>query len=348
MEQKKWLSNEINLAFRQTLNDNVDTANRNQQQTNQRIQENSSRIENIILAHQDNNHYEVVDARVGRTGKVHATLKARLDSEQAEMSTSTSALQAALEQLQASHGQLSERVNQLTGDLSRNLNVFVSTGGHDSTGDGSEQKPFRTIQRAVNSIPLINAGTVTIEIESGTYLEDIKVIGFKAQSFELRAGNFGLSDPSAGNTDVFVRSIAFIDCQGYCKAAGLTFTDVRNTDNIVNVDVPKQVGALFLRCTYGALEFCRFAENTRSTEYAAVMVNGGMGSIYRNHFQNQETAIESVYMASTRVTSSNTGTGNNLVLRCNSAIVFASGVVITGTTARQSVSAGQIFTASSS
>lgn len=63
--------------------------------------------------------------------------------------------------------------------LTDNVTVYVATTGSDTTGDGSVSKPFKTIQKAVDSIPLHLGGyTATIDIANGTYNERVAIQGF--------------------------------------------------------------------------------------------------------------------------------------------------------------------------
>lgn len=68
--------------------------------------------------------------------------------------------------------------------LTSGLNIYVSTSGNDTTGDGSQSKPFRTIQKAVDSIPpVLNGKVVKIRVSAGIYDEDVIIAG--------KAGSFG-------------------------------------------------------------------------------------------------------------------------------------------------------------
>ena len=72
---------------------------------------------------------------------------------------------------------LDSKANVLTKDVT----LYVdSTTGNDSTGDGSSAKPFKTIQKAVNSVPKVLGGhTATILTASGTYEEVVAVDGYQ-------------------------------------------------------------------------------------------------------------------------------------------------------------------------
>lgn len=51
--------------------------------------------------------------------------------------------------------------------------------GSDDTGDGTQSKPYKTIQKAINSLPKVLSGyNATINISSGTYNEAVVIDGF--------------------------------------------------------------------------------------------------------------------------------------------------------------------------
>lgn len=84
---------------------------------------------------------------------------------------------------------LDSKASVLTEDVT--LYVNGSTG-NDSTGDGSSAKPFKTVQKAVNSLPkLLNTHTATISIAAGWYVEVLRVSGFQGGSLVL--GDAGVS-----------------------------------------------------------------------------------------------------------------------------------------------------------
>ena len=65
--------------------------------------------------------------------------------------------------------------------LTEDVTLYVNgTTGDDSTGDGSSAAPYKTVQKAVDSLPKqLNAHTATISIAAGTYAEDLQVNGFQ-------------------------------------------------------------------------------------------------------------------------------------------------------------------------
>ena len=64
--------------------------------------------------------------------------------------------------------------------LTEDVTLYVNgSTGNDSTGDGSSAKPYKTVQKAVNSIPKVLGGhTAAISITAGYYTEHLEVDGF--------------------------------------------------------------------------------------------------------------------------------------------------------------------------
>lgn len=62
--------------------------------------------------------------------------------------------------------------------LTANTYLYVSPSGSDTTGDGSQSNPFRTIQHAVDMIPpVLNGKRLEIRLAPGVYDEDVTIKG---------------------------------------------------------------------------------------------------------------------------------------------------------------------------
>ena len=69
-----------------------------------------------------------------------------------------------------------EADNRFAEKLTRDITVYVATTGNDSTGDGSELKPYKTINYALSRIPKnLNGFTATVNVAEGTYKEDVRI-----------------------------------------------------------------------------------------------------------------------------------------------------------------------------
>lgn len=97
-------------------------------------------------------------------------------------------------------------------------NYYVSTTGDDNTGDGSQERPFRTIQRACVVIPRLITNIFNIIILDGTYE------GFSLYSI----GGSGLVNikSNSGNRDnVIVSHCDFNHCENTVVLDGITINN---------------------------------------------------------------------------------------------------------------------------
>lgn len=62
--------------------------------------------------------------------------------------------------------------------LKQSLSVYVDGVNGNDSNSGTQQAPFKTINAALNSIPTVLIGTVTINIAAGTYVEDVAIDHF--------------------------------------------------------------------------------------------------------------------------------------------------------------------------
>lgn len=83
--------------------------------------------------------------------------------------------------------------------------IYVSTSGNDAAGDGSEVTPFATIQHAINSVSKnLNNRTITINIASGTYTEDVEISGFYSGSLRIACANVIINTLSVYESNVII------------------------------------------------------------------------------------------------------------------------------------------------
>ena len=83
--------------------------------------------------------------------------------------------------------------------LTENVTVYVSTGGNDLTGDGTNAAPYATIQKAIDSLPKwLDGHMAMISIAAGIYEEKIELDGFQGGIVEV--GVYGRSVTVRGIT----------------------------------------------------------------------------------------------------------------------------------------------------
>lgn len=342
MALKKWLRNQLGRDEKEIFNDNVEETEKQFGSLTTQLTAVKERINNLVLGSGGSSPNEVVDARTDEKGNSYPTIKGRIDA-------GIAAVVASVEQLTQGQGTNASALNVLSNRLSLlysadggSKNIYVSSAvGNDVTGDGSQSKPYKTIQRAVNTIPLISTVEYFIELEPGIYLEDVVIKDIQSKSLYVRGTNQATVIAKNGSTGVFVRSISFRDCQAYCAVVGLTQTDAANSQNFI---VSGELGWIsFDRCQYGVVNNCRADENTKALVYAAVYYSVTPGRTYGSHLANQYFAFRANFMAQVELDSTNAGTGNNFVITCARATVYASGVAVTGTTKINKYAAGQVY-----
>lgn len=102
-------------------------------------------------------------------------------------------------------GVIVKQSGALLGSLFNDTTFYVATTGSDTTGDGSSSNPFRTIQRAVNTLPQdLGSWTATIIIANGTYPETVTISGFHRGKLVLCSNT-----PTMISSDVVITRLRF-------------------------------------------------------------------------------------------------------------------------------------------
>lgn len=334
----KLIKNRISSEWKKVFNDNVDYLNGLETKVNQKDQATNSRIDNLVLQSGGDSPNEVVDARTNGSGEKYATLRARLNAgeqlTEQELVEVNRLITGQSEQI----GQLEKTIQELYGGNGGVIDIYVSADqGNDTTADGTESKPFKTIQAAINSLPLLSTTKFYIYVEPGVYLEDVVINNITSALLEIVATNNSITDAATGDTGVYVRSMAFNDCKMYCAVRGFTQTDVANSDKFI----------YFLGASYGAVDNCRAAQNSKDIYFyrAYNWERCVAGAIYRSYAANQYVAVSAMFCSAMRINPTLSGDGNNIVVRSEGSIVFkASSASISGTTAESKSYGGQVFT----
>lgn len=108
-----------------------------------------------------------------------------------------------------------EEIKYLTGDTT----LYVSASGSDSSGDGTEESPFESIQYALDSLPKnLNDYAVTVNVAGGTYTEDVIISGFYGGTLNF---NFGIC--SVKTLSVYEANVIMNGTQLSFAAAGATY-----------------------------------------------------------------------------------------------------------------------------
>lgn len=344
MELLKLIKNRISSEWKNTFNKNVDILNRNTLDQNQKIDVANKRIDSLVLHSGGESPNEVADARVNNQGETFETLEERLLAGENKHDVDVDDLRLVQLDQKNQLNQLNEVIRMLYNSNGAGVSIYVSAkNGSDESGDGTEAKPFKSIQTAVNQIPLINSSNTTIFVDSGVYLEDVKISNIIAPKINIRSlqmpvnGSTGIGD---NELPVKIRSLWASNCSSQFLIYGLQFVD--------------QINAPKIRFPYAAaitdsgtmtIEKCAFRENTKSIiDFRAVQTAGNSNlHVMRSDLKNQNVAFYADTGSELRVGGDNSGTGTNIVAMAeNSTLRSMSGV--SGTTATQTIGAGLIIT----
>lgn len=319
MELEKLKNNRISNEWKETFNDNVDYLENLEKNLDEQHKSTNSRIDNLVLHSGGDSPNEVVDARVNNRGETFETLQARLKAHEDQSDEEISQLSNDASNQKEELDQLNSSVQQIIGGYNEPIDIYVSKNGSDQTGDGTEEKPYATIQTAVNTIPLITTSSITIWIDDGAYLEDVVINGLSYRSLMIKPINdISSINPLTSDLPVRVRSLATTTCVGYTQISGIQIVDTVNAP----IDPSgNRYGIMNEQSGYMAINKCKFSENTKSLGYNAIYVGGvSKLNMYGNTtFINQDVALRVRLMS--EALAGLTGSGNNIGIKCEDATV---------------------------
>lgn len=326
----------LDRKFRDTINYNVDIVNREFDRLDQKDKYLESRISNTVLKSGGNSPNEVIDARVNWRGDTFLTLQERLIAGEELSDQERKELVNKIQIMREEFDQMLTVIQMLYGGSGGVQTIYVSKNGNDVTGDGTELKPFSTIQAAINSLPLLSTTHFIVRVGVGAYLEDVVVRGLKAARLEIEAENTESVSAITQNLGCYLRSVEFIDCDMYCRIRGFQSTDIANSPGHF---------VKYTRVAYGAIENCRATASTiNHGSYNTFFYNGSVGNAYTCWASNQRMVLRAEFAATTRLSGDIAGNSNTVVCGARGAIIYRdTAAAITGTTMEQRSLGGQIF-----
>lgn len=191
--------------------------------------------------------------------------------------------------------------------------IYVDPSGNDTSGEGTIDKPFRTIQRAFNSIPKLVDRDTTVWVSAGDYNEEASLQGVSGAGVFVRRRGGVVS--ASGNTGVRVRGLRFYEMNCYVFVQNLTFY---NSSSISASQV-----VLFSRCQYGTVNACRFDSDLTSSSKESIKWDGSGGGVNSSYFARQNVCVLSLNGSAVRVDSTNVHEVSN----SNTHVVAQAGIV---------------------
>ena len=193
--------------------------------------------------------------------------------------------------------------------------IYVNPKGNDEKGDGTKSNPYRTIQKAFDTIPKVINKRRTIILAPGTYDEEPYLSGVIGSAVFVRSEQ---DNPDVTQkVDCRVRALRFYDMMGYVHIEG-----IGNIDG----NIESKAFMLFSRCIYASISRCRFDRDSVSTQTNSIWWDGSFGSIGLSHFANQYRCIYGMNGSQVRVDDHNVIDGPcNTVLYSENAHIFKKG-----------------------
>ncbi|MGY3766951.1 pectinesterase family protein [Vagococcus vulneris] len=318
---KKFLNNRTDADFKKNLNDNSDTFNSFVDWVKLFFNKTNTRIDNLVVNSGGDSPNEVVDARVDILGNAHASLSARLESDYDFFKVTLIRNEIDIKGLKNEVEYLNTMVNTVFGNINETISLYVSQSKGNNNNTGTEEKPFKTIQRAVDSIPKVNSANYLIIVDKGAYLENVKINNISNPSIIIKGYNAESLPQYPKDTGVYVRAIEFNQCVGYVGIFGLTQTDSKNASRFVR----------FSYCTYGVCRGCAIRENTKSnTNYNAIVYTTSGGHAYDNDISNQNRVFLAEFTSNAVFAMSNRGTDNTNRILSSRSIVYNANTDVKG------------------
>lgn len=199
-----------------------------------------------------------------------------------------------------------------------NLTYYVdASAGNDSNDGLTAGTAFKTIQHAVNLIPLFVNHTVTINVAAGTYTETVSLTGF------VGSGSINVLGATSTVTTHTITTLTITGC-----TAGVT---VRGF--VVGGSQPGIV-----RCSGFQITSC-----TRTSGLNGFTITSSIGTITSCAISNMTNSGLFVQSGSTVMSTNNSGSGNSVGLSAvNAATIGKAGAQPSGTTAEQTSGGGVI------
>ncbi|HAQ0077617.1 TPA: hypothetical protein IWN12_002563 [Enterococcus faecium] len=337
----KLISNNIALKWKQTFNDNVDYLENLEKNLDEQHKSTNSRIDNLVLHSGGDSPNEVVDARVNNKGETFDTLQGRLSAAENQSDERITQIADSANNNKEQINQLNKTIRELYNGSGSEVSIFVSADkGNDAIAEGTEEKPFKTIQMAINAIPLLSSIATTVFVDDGVYLEDVRLSGNIVPRITLRTvQNIQYDDVYNAKLPVKIRSISVVNCNANIQVYGIQFVDQANTAaSRFPHSIEIRDGGMLV------VQRCSFAEDTRKLEnHATVYSNGNSKAhVMESLFNNQNTVFYTDTPAEMRVGGNNKGTGNNLVY-CAENATLRSNVGVSGTQETKIIGQGLII-----
>ena len=187
-----------------------------------------------------------------------------------------------------------ETLSKVYKKMTSSVNIYVASTGDDNTGDGTIEQPYRSIQKAVDTIPKLIEKDHFIKVSEGEYDEEVIIKGISGSAVWISRKD-GVVDPSNTRPNVKVKSITYYDCNAYCK--------IESIEQLKPEEIVGQSFIRFSRCSYGTVHAC-LMDNGNITKPTLIWDRSG-GGFNSCKFENQRQCVNSMNGSAIRCDATN-------------------------------------------
>lgn len=178
--------------------------------------------------------------------------------------------------------------------------IYVSPSGNDNTGDGSQSKPFRQVQRAIDSLPKnLGASEIKISVAAGEYT-GFKIAGFYGTGIINR---FAISiEGESRGTTIITGGVEVSSCMCFVGILKFTIKGATSGSNVTALHVhgiyvsdvalvgtAAVLGAWFNSCAWASIYYAEVSDKSK----AGVLADGTTLYCGRVSGTNNAVAINS-------------------------------------------------------
>lgn len=167
--------------------------------------------------------------------------------------------------------------------------IYVAKTGNDASGDGTENNPFASIQKAIDGISKnLNNKEITIVVGSGTYDENVKISGFYGGMLRINFNGTTITSLTVADTNL---TIAGSSLTVGNKSALTTFY-VNNGASVV-CQVPLTIigGLSGLQVNNGSKFIATQSVTVNTAMYAVLSEHASIAYIYQLKGSGSETGV---------------------------------------------------------
>ena len=187
------------------------------------------------------------------------------------------------------------------------VTLHVSKAGSDATGNGSDDNPYLTIQKAINSLPKCLMSNAEISIDEGVYAEDLMLMDF------FGSGDLVLRGVSEATE---LKGLYIYQCDCRITLDQITVYGDLDSSNArhASVWIANNTGYIYI----SRLNSTAAQDTDASYGFLTTQYNSGVVYIKNSVISNKTIAVDCmggmVYLNDTV-----TGSGNIVGIRCGSA-----------------------------